>query len=139
MSRKRHRDPPPSPGGRSAKTAVAPVSQHERAGSHWLGALVLGATVVAYLPALTAGFIWNDRDYVTAPALQSVTGLGRIWSEIGATEQYYPLLHSLFWLQHRMFGDYPAGYHVVNLLLHLGAVALFAAVLRKLLAPKSDP
>jgi tetratricopeptide (TPR) repeat protein len=96
--------------------------------------LVLGATVVAYLPAMRAGFIWNDSDYVTSPGLRSFAGLARIWFELGATEQYYPLLHSAFWLQHRVFGDNAAGYHIVNLLLHLGATVLFAAVLRRLLA-----
>lgn len=95
---------------------------------------MLGATATAYLPALRGGFIWNDSDYVTAPALRSVAGLKRIWFELGATEQYYPLLHSVFWVQHRIFGDNPLGYHVVNLLLHLGAVALFAVALRKLIA-----
>jgi protein O-mannosyl-transferase len=99
----------------------------------------MGATVIAYLPAMKAGFIWNDSDYVTAPQLRSFDGLARIWFELGATEQYYPLLHSFFWLQHRVFGDDPAGYHVVNLLLHLGAVVLFAAVLRKLLAGRPEP
>jgi protein O-mannosyl-transferase len=107
--------------------------------SFWLGALVIGATVAAYLPAMKAGFIWNDSDYVTAPALRSPEGLARIWFELGATEQYYPALHSAFWLQHRVFGDNPAGYHAVNLLLHLGAVILFAAILRKLLAGRPDP
>ena len=100
----------------------------------WLGALVIAAAAVAYLPALRAGFVWNDSDYVTAPELRSLDGLRRIWFELGATEQYYPLLHSAFWLQQWFFGESPAGYHVVNLLFHLGAVALFAAVLRRLLA-----
>jgi len=127
----------PSSGVRSAtgsSSAAAPAAGR-RGGARpfWLGALVLGATVVAYLPAMKAGFIWNDSDYITAPALRSFHGLVRIWTEVGATEQYYPLLHSAFWLQHRVFGDGPAGYHVVNLLLHLGAVVLFAAVLRRLL------
>ncbi len=95
--------------------------------------LVGCATVIAYLPAMRAGFIWNDSEYVTSPGLRPFDGLARIWFEVGATEQYYPLLHSSFWLQYRFFGDNPAGYHVVNLLLHLGAVILFAAGLRRLL------
>ena len=32
-------------------------------------------------------------------------GLWRIWTEVGATQQYYPLLHSAFWLEHRLWGD----------------------------------
>lgn len=95
---------------------------------------MLGATAIAYLPALRGAFLWNDRDYVTAPALRSLHGLRRIWFEVGATEQYYPLLHSAFWLQQRVFGDNPAAYHAVNLAFHLVAVVLFALVLRNLLA-----
>jgi len=96
----------------------------------WLGLFL--AVASAYGPAWRAGFIWNDSDYVTAPALRSLGGLGRIWTEVGATEQYYPVLHSWFWLQHGCFGDAPAGYHLVNLLLHALAAGLFALVLRRL-------
>ncbi len=90
------------------------------------------ATVAAYLPALSGGFIWNDVDYVTAPALRSLRGLARIWTEPGATQQYYPLLHSAFWVQHRLWGDHALGYHVATLLLHACSAVLFALVLRRL-------
>jgi protein O-mannosyl-transferase len=96
-------------------------------------ALVFLATIAAYLPSLTADFIWNDSDYVTAPALRSLAGLGRIWTEIGATQQYYPLLHSAFWLEHMLWGDHPLGYHVFTVLLHAIAAVLFARALRRLL------
>ncbi len=110
-----------------------------RALSLALGALVFAVTLLAYLPAIRAGFIWNDSDYVTAPALQSWHGLWRIWSEVGATEQYYPLLHSAFWVEHRLWGDTPAGYHLINILLHAGAACLFGAVLRRLFTPPGSP
>ena len=97
------------------------------------GALIFCATVLAYLPALPGDFIWNDSDYVTAPALRSLAGLARIWTELGATQQYYPLLHSAFWVQHRLWGDHPLGYHIVTLLLHAGSALLFALILRRLL------
>ena len=86
----------------------------------WQLALVGLAAVLVYLPALRGGFIWNDPDYVTRGELQSLPGLWRIWTEVGATEQYYPLLHTFFWLQHRLWGDAPFGYHLVNVLLHAG-------------------
>jgi len=123
-----------------AKQVAAPAAGSRPLASQDVlaGALVLGATTIAYLPALRGGFVWNDSDYVTAPALRSLHGLSRIWFEVGATEQYYPLLHSAFWLQHRIFGDNPAGYHAVNLLFHLGGIVLFAAVLRKLFGVRSD-
>ena len=98
------------------------------------GALIFFATVLAYLPALSGGFIWNDSDYVTAPALRSFAGLARIWTEPGATEQYYPFLHSAFWLQHRLWGDHPLGYHIVTLLLHASCAVMFALILRRLFA-----
>jgi tetratricopeptide (TPR) repeat protein len=102
-------------------------------GSLGNGVLLVLATVVAYLPSLSGDFIWNDSDYVTAPALRSLHGLARIWTELGATQQYYPLLHSAFWVQHRLFGDNPLGYHVVTLLLHAASAVLFALILRRLL------
>jgi cytochrome c-type biogenesis protein CcmH/NrfG len=94
---------------------------------------VVGATVIAYLPALQAKFIWNDSDYVTAPPLRSLDGLARIWFEVGATEQYYPLLHSAFWVEHRLWGDSALGYHLVNILLHAASACLLALILRRLL------
>src|SRR5436309_2543260 len=115
-----------------ASTARLPAAAAtSRRGLAW-AVFVFAVTPIAYLPALRADFIWNDSDYVTAPALQSLHGLWRIWAEVGATEQYYPLLHSAFWLEHRLWGDAPLGYHLVNVLLHAGAACLFAAVLRRL-------
>ncbi len=103
------------------------------------GALIFCVTLLAYLPALAGAFIWNDSDYVTAPALRSLTGLARIWNEPGATQQYYPLLHSAFWVQHRLWGDHPLGYHIVTLLLHAGSAVLFALILRRLFDGGTSP
>jgi tetratricopeptide (TPR) repeat protein len=101
----------------------------------WAGpSLAFVAALLVYLPSLRGGFIWNDVDYVTKPALRSLAGLGRIWFEVGSTEQYYPLLHSFFWLQQWVFGDAPLGYHVVNVLLHAGCAALLVLVVRRLFA-----
>jgi len=102
------------------------------------GALLFGVTLLAYFPAITGGFVWDDDGYVTKPALRSLHGLWRIWFDLHATEQYYPLLHTAFWLEHRVWGDSPLGYHLVNVLLHATAACLFAAVLRKVerLVPK---
>ena len=40
------------------------------------GALVGCSAVLAYLPSLPGRFIWNDSDYVTAPALRFAPGPG---------------------------------------------------------------
>src|SRR5436305_8575648 len=64
--------------------------------------LILLATFAVYLPALHGGRLWDDDAHLTKPELQSVSGLYRIWFEPGATQQYYPLLHSAFWLEHKL-------------------------------------
>lgn len=101
----------------------------------WFGLALLAVTLLAYLPAIRSGFVWNDEDYVTAPALRSLDGLGRIWIEPGAVQQYYPVLHSAFWLEHRLWGDNPTGYHLINILLHAGAAWLLAQILLRLTVP----
>ncbi len=98
-------------------------------------ALLFGATLLAYLPAVHGGFIWDDDAHVTRPDLRPVHGLWRIWFELGATQQYYPLVHSAFWVGHRLFGDNPVGYHLVNILLHASAAGLAWRILRRLAIP----
>ena len=101
----------------------------------WLHPLIFLATIVVYVPALNGGMLWDDAGHVTRPDLQSLSGLFRIWFEVGATQQYYPLLHSAFWLEHRLWGDATLGYHLVNVLLHATSACLFAAILQKLKVP----
>ncbi len=101
----------------------------------WICVLIFVVTVLVYLPVLNGGFIWDDAGHVTRPDLQSFTGLGRIWFEIGATQQYYPLLHSAFWVEHQIWGDSPLGYHLLNVLLHATGACLFGLLLRRLAVP----
>src|SRR4051812_44381950 len=101
-------------------------------------AVIFIATLLAYLPALGGGFIWDDMPgHVTRPELQSLGGLGRIWFGLreGATQQYYPVLHTAFWLEHRLWGDSLAGYHLLNIALHSAAALLLVAILRRLAIP----
>jgi Flp pilus assembly protein TadD len=95
--------------------------------------LLLACLVVAYLPALAGGTVWDDDRHITSGALQSLDGLRRIWFELGATQQYYPLLHSAFWVEHRLWGDAPLGYHLVNAGWH-GIAAILVVVLCQRLA-----
>ena len=98
-------------------------------------ALCLFATLVAYLPSLRGGFLWDDAGHVTNPELQTWSGLGRIWLEPGVTQQYYPLLHSAFWVEHRLWGDAALGYRLLNVLWHALSACLFVALLRRLAVP----
>lgn len=46
-------------------------------------ALLWVMTVVAHLPALGGGFIFDDRMYITEDSwMDSLGGLGRIWTEV---------------------------------------------------------
>ncbi|HMD61945.1 MAG TPA: tetratricopeptide repeat protein, partial [Opitutaceae bacterium] len=100
---------------------------------------IFGGTLAAYLPVLKGGMLWDDDAHITAPALQGAAGLWRIWFRIGTTQQYYPLLHSAFWLEHRLWGGSLIGYHLVNVLLHATAACLFALALLRLRPEGRDP
>jgi protein O-mannosyl-transferase len=100
----------------------------------WSILLVL-AVLIAYWPGTRNGFIWDDNQHVTKPELQSLDGLARIWTQPGVVNQYYPLVHTVFWVEHRLFGDSPCGYHVVNILLHAAASVLLLKILRQLEVP----
>jgi tetratricopeptide (TPR) repeat protein len=95
-------------------------------------AVLLLAVVAAYVPALSAGFIWDDDDYLTEnPLVTQPGGLAAIWAAPRASPQYYPLVFTSFWIEHRLWGLHPFGYHLVNVLLHAGsAVLLWRALLR---------
>ena len=100
-----------------------------------MAVLLLCATLAAYSPALNGGLVWDDDGHVTKPALQSLHGLGRIWFEVGATQQYYPMLHSAFWIEHRLWGDSVLGYHLTNVFLHVMAACLVVWIMRRLSLP----
>lgn len=107
-----------------------------RSGTPWLafpGLLVLVALL--YRPAWHGGLLWDDPGHITPEHLRSWTGLWRIWTELGATQQYYPLTHSAFWLQARLWGDATVGYHLVNVGLHATSAWLILLVLRRLAVP----
>jgi len=98
--------------------------------------LLVALAAAAYIPALGAGFVWDDDHYVTENAtLREAGGLWRIWFEIGAVPQYYPLVHSSFWLEYRLWGLHPAGFHTVNVLLHALSGIVLWRLLRRLSVP----
>jgi len=97
-------------------------------------AIFLGVlTVMAYLPALCNGFIWDDDAWLMHNrTLEGVNGLYRLWFDLLALQQYYPITGTAFWIQYQLWGFHPFGYHAVNVALHTLNVVLFWFVLRKL-------
>jgi tetratricopeptide (TPR) repeat protein len=95
--------------------------------------VIAGLVLAAYWPALQAGYIWDDDDYVLAnETLRSIDGLYRIWFEFGAVPQYYPLVHTVFWIQYRLWELNPLGYHTVNVTLHLLSALMLWRILTML-------
>ena len=104
--------------------------------SPWLlyaGLLIV--TMLAYMPAWHGGKLWDDDGHITRAALRSAEGLWRIWFDVGATQQYYPVLHSAFWVLHRVFGDETLGYHLFSITLHALSACLFVTLLLRLRVP----
>jgi tetratricopeptide (TPR) repeat protein len=105
--------------------------------SFWgLAGLLTVLVLVTYLPAYGAGFIWDDDYYVTAnPTLHDLDGLKSIWLDVFATPQYYPLVHTSFWLEYRLAGSSPFLYHVTNVILHAANAVLLWRILLRLSVP----
>jgi tetratricopeptide (TPR) repeat protein len=104
-----------------------------RSASFWLPAAALGlAAIGIYGPSLSGGWVWDDTSELTQnPILRDPRGLARIWAGIG-TPDYFPLKTSLQWLLWRVWGDSPAGFHLLSLGLHLLCAFLFWRLLAKL-------
>ncbi len=99
--------------------------------------LLFAATLLAYVPAIMGGYIWDDDAFVTAnPVLRAGwDGLRRLWFVLGATDQYYPMAYSSFWLEYQVWGYWATGSHMVNALLHALNAWLLWKVLRFLRVP----
>jgi tetratricopeptide (TPR) repeat protein len=104
----------------------------------WLlgwGALV-AVTLLAYIPAYRAGFIWDDPDYIlNNPTLRSPEGLARMWTDRQSLPQWYPLVHTTFWVEYQLWETHPAGYHVVNVILHACGALVLWRLLKRLHLP----
>lgn len=99
-------------------------------------ALLLAITLIAYIPALFSGYIWDDDSYLTAnPVLRHPDGLRLTWTHLRANPQYYPMVFTMFWLEMRAWGLHPFGYHAVNVLLHAASAILLWRLLRRLEVP----
>src|SRR6266481_6038925 len=105
----------------------------------WFFCLILAVvTLLAYQPAWHGGLLWDDAANIATPDLRTLDGLRRIWFEPRTTQQYYPLLYTSSWLQERFWSDSPTGYHLVNLLLHIGCFVLVLKILRFLRIPGAE-
>ena len=119
----------------SPLTAAISYSRQDVLAFVALGLLV----IVSYLPAmLWGGFVWDDNLCIKVDPVREVSGLQQIWFSPSALEEehhYWPLTYTTFWLEHKLWGFDPAGYHIVNVLLHLANTLLLWHLLRRLAVP----
>lgn len=123
------------------RTATASTSWQSRV-AHWArccewrkGRGLALLAVVAYIPALLfGGFVWDDWIFVTEPLVRRLDGIVSIWlspAEIRREDHYWPIVYTTFWIEHKLWGFNPAGYHAVNIALHaLNSVLVWRLLLR---------
>ena len=119
----------------SPLTAETSYSRQDVLALAALGLLV----VVSYLPAmLWGGFVWDDNTYVKVDPVRDVSGLWQIWfspSALAEEGHYWPITYTTFWVEHKLWGFAPAGYHIVNVLIYLANTLLLWHLLRRLAVP----
>jgi tetratricopeptide (TPR) repeat protein len=93
---------------------------------------ILATTLIVYAPALRAGFIFDDDAFLTENRLiHAEDGLARFWTTADSAD-YFPLTLSMLWFEWRIWGTNPAGYHLINVLLHAASSILLWRVLAAL-------
>lgn len=97
--------------------------------------IIVALTVLAYVPAIRGGFIWDDDTFLTkTPLIRASDGLYLFWFTTQAPD-YFPLTSTLLWFEWRLWGMNAAGYHAVNVLLHAVSAVLIWRALRRLRIP----
>ncbi len=112
------------------------LSQRARTASA-IAVLVTFVTAV-YWSALRGNFVLDDDLLVTKNPLvtttESLQGLHAIWFSTLPVD-YWPVTNTAFWLEWRLFGQNPIGYHVVSLTLHCLESLLLWLILKRLKIP----
>jgi tetratricopeptide (TPR) repeat protein len=91
-------------------------------------AILVMAALAVYWPALRGQFLWDDLLVVHRnPLVTGELGLASIWFRTD-----FPLTSVAFWLEWLAWGNHPAGYHVVNVLLHATSAMLLWRLLARL-------
>jgi tetratricopeptide (TPR) repeat protein len=95
-------------------------------------AVIVLAGCWVYWPALHGGWVWDDPAEISQNAvLRDSGGLAQIWSGAAGVD-YFPLKTTVQWVEWQIWGDHTAGYHAVNLGLHLLGAFLLWRLLCKL-------
>lgn len=111
-----------------------PVRGRAFRGEAWCALGLLATAIAAYTPLTGAGFVYDDATHLShcRTMTYSLASLLDIWRDPSASPQYYPVTHTLWWLQYQLWGLRPLGYHMVNVGLHVAAALLLARLLHVL-------
>src|SRR4051794_17749918 len=95
---------------------------------------IVALTIIAYsyLFYARAGFIWDDPEHVINNMTpRTASGLLDIWFHPTSLPQWYPLVHTTFWVEYHLWQLNPIGYHATNVALHaLSAFLLWRLLIR---------
>ncbi len=94
---------------------------------------VAAAVCAVFGASLGAGFHFDDYALLSDAAVASPTG----WLDVWRAGQTRPLTYFTFWINYALGGSHAAGYHAVNLVIHLGCVLLLYGVLVKLIPERA--
>ncbi|MDB6058577.1 MAG: ogt, partial [Verrucomicrobiales bacterium] len=94
---------------------------------------ILISVVVAFWPAFSAGFVWDDDSVLTGNPLMRGP-LHLLWFSTQPVD-YFPVTYSSLWLEWRLWGMNPLGYHVTNILLHAASAVLLWRLFLRLRFP----
>jgi tetratricopeptide (TPR) repeat protein len=90
---------------------------------------------IVYWPAVHGGFVFDDDMLLSRSQLiQAGDGLRRIWLTSEPID-YWPITNTAFWLEWRLWGTGPTGYHLVNVALHAACALTLWGILRRLDVP----
>ena len=88
---------------------------------------------MAFGASVFGSFHFDDFSLFSDPAVISRSGWLQVWEPLRTR----PLTYLTFWANYQAGGRNPIGYHLVNLLLHLGCVWVSFGALRRLMPTKA--
>lgn len=109
----------------------------------YAGAFLVLIVAIFYFPATWAGFVWDDLIITSLRSISDWEGIFQIWFDPKsaylqtdvAENHYWPIIYTTLWIEHKLWGFSPTGYHVVNILLHIANTALLWRLLARLSVP----
>lgn len=95
-------------------------------------ACLAAVTLAIYWPAMRGGWLWDDRlEIGNNPLLRDPAGWWKAWAFPGGMD-YFPLKDTLQWIEWHLWAADRAGYHAVNVILHVCSALLLWRLLARL-------